>query len=78
VVAVGEATRELGGVTEDRDVPDKPVWADAAEDAIETAGLDTKRLSSVRRLWHSWTFWLYWTFCKNVSTGYCQGGDSSN
>jgi len=25
VVAVGDATRELGGVTEDRDVLDKPV-----------------------------------------------------
>jgi len=31
-------------------------------------GVVTKRLSSMRRRWHSWTFWLYWTFCENIST----------
>ena len=47
---------------------------DAAEDVVDTVtgGVATKRLSSMRRLWHSWAFWLYWTSCEKISTDLCQ------
>jgi hypothetical protein len=50
---VGDATRELRGDADDRDVLDKPASADIAEDAVDTEGGATKRRSSMRRLWHS-------------------------
>jgi hypothetical protein len=49
---VGEAAR---GDVDDRDVLDKPTSADAAEDAVYTEGVVTKRVSSLRKLSESGT-----------------------